>query len=1142
MYRRATYLLTLIVILCCSVPVFSQSITGRISGTVTDSTGAVVPGITITATNEATGESRVVQTDAQGFYVLLSLLPGSYKVTAEKAGFKKLVKTGNTLTADGRLTSDFVLEAGEVSEAVEIVAESNTVNTVSGESARTIDGGQVRELALNGRNYMQLTTLIPGAPAMSDDQLGLMTSLSIAQNINGSRNNANTTTIDGTLNAVSGSYGSQINNVGIDFVQEVEIKSSNFSAEYGRKSGASINVVTRRGTNEYHGSAWEFLRNDAFDANSFTNNANNLKNPPLRYNNFGWSLGGPIKKDKLLFFAGMEWKYIRRTADKRATLPTLAELTGDFSQRLKGPDGIVGNDDDGVLRNPAFASTTCAAPVFDKDGKTITKAAIRTGCYTGNKLPVGSITSNGQAIANVFNAMRQQAASFTDTPTQNNTAYQMPNPFNYRQEIFRLDYSMNEKHSIYGRYIHDSNIVVDPYGTFIDSGLPTIQSSRNRPGHNIQATHTWLLSSSLVNEAKVGAAWASQRIPPATDDWMRSNYGFTYSEVYPGGGKYAASIPNVSFAGNGNYSGFSGANASLLAPSTDISFSDTLSIVKQAHTIKVGATYIRNRVDQNARTNYSGSLAFNPTGNEAKTTGNAFADALLGNFRTYSEAQNDQLGFFRFSQVESFASDSWKINRRLSIEAGVRYQFLQPTFTQANNGATFDPALYDASKAVTILNNGNIDTTKGGNRFIGLVRLGDGVPSDELGRVPNANDAIVQAVPSGALRGVYKSQHLFAPRFSFAYAPGDDGKTSIRGGFGTFYDRPEGNLVFSLVSVPPYTLSSQYSNSNIDTYLSGASVAAPFGDLTVIDPNLKNPYTMNFSLGVQREMPYGVLLETTYVGSLSRHLLRRPDINQASFADLAANAALPTAQRKATNALRPYKGYAAINYAMSDTNSNYNALQLYATKRKGDVRMTASYTWSKSLSDTRGGNFEGPEDPTNRGYSYGPTDFDRRHILVLTYTYDMPSFKGQSRYIRSVAGGWELSGITRFQTGQYLTVTGDTNIGVRRADYNGQDLEGPQTIAKWFNTAAYTIAPTGRRGNAGIGMIQGPGRYLWDISMRKQFAVGEKVRFQLQGDFFNIFNQVNLGNPNTRVDQAAFGQITGSAPGRNIQIGLRLSY
>jgi hypothetical protein len=306
---------------------------------------------------------------------------------------------------------------------------------------------------------------------------------------------------------------------------------------------------------------------------------------------------------------------------------------------------------------------------------------------------------------------------------------------------------------------------------------------------------------------------------------------------------------------------------------------------------------------------------------------------------------------------------------------------------------------------------------------------------------------------------------------------------------------------------------------------------------------------MNWSLSVQRELPKGIFGEATYISNLGRKLLRQPDINAPTFEALRANNALPAAQRLSVNALRPFKGYSQINARLSDANSSYHALQLYAAKRKGDLTLTGSYTWSKALSDaTGGGNGDGVdvgEDPFNRRSNYGPTSFDRRHIFVATYTYRLPFLRGHRGFIGGALGGWELSGITRFQTGQYLTVIGNTSIGNRRADYIGRRVELPgflQRPERWFNTDAFDPAPDTRRGNSGAGIVVGPGRHLWDLSLRKRFRITEGTGLQFQADFFNAFNMTNLNNPNVTVTDQAFGTIGGAAPSRNIQLGLKLTF
>ncbi len=1126
-----------------AVTVDAQTIFGRISGTVRDNQGGVVPNANVTITNSATNLVRNATTDADGFYTVTNLPVGTYTILVARDGFKKAEQRDVVLAADARLTMDITLEVGQLTETVQVTTGlGETVNTTSGEVARLVDQRQVQNLALNGRNYMQLLTLIPGAVSLDDDQLALTTSLSISQAaVNGNRPNYNSLTLDGGFNMDSGSNNSQVNNVGIDFIQEVKIETANFSAEYGRNAGAAVNIVSRGGGNTFHGSGFEFFRNDKLDARRFFAPVR----ATLRFNDFGWNFNGPIKKDKFFFFVGQEFKYIRQLSDAtRRTLPTRAERTGDFSLRSGTLNVPVGY----TAINPATGAIVAA-------GQPIPNRNLANLRLNGQPIGVNGVTTNGAAIAAVYSAMEKLAVAYSDSPTGNNATFQQPNPFNWREDFVRLDYRFNEKHSIYGRYFHDHYDLIDPFGTFITSQLPTIPTNRLRPGSSYQVSYTWLISPTLINEAKANVAYNGQRIPPVGEFWKRATYGFTYQQLFSGG-RFDNGIPNTSIT---NFASFQGPSASLLSPTTDISEADNLTIIRGKHSIKTGFLNVRNRKDQNGRSIYTGSVSFS-TGGNTTTTGNAFADALLGNFRTYSEADNDPIGFFRFNQFEAYGTDSWKVKPYLSLEFGARFYHFGPTYTQANNMANFDPSLYNPSQAVTILANGNIDPTKGGNRLNGLVRAGTGIPASEVGRVSTPAAALAQ-VPTGAPRGFYQPANRVAPRFGFAYSPFNDTKTSIRGGFGMYYDKVEGNLIFSQVNVPPFIAQPQFENGNLANPSGGtASALAPFGTINAIDPHLKISYSMNFSLGVQRELPRGFFVEATYVGNEGRHLIRQPDLNAAPFAALAANAALPSAQRLSVNALRPYKGFTTISYRLSDANSNYNGMQLYGAKRTGNLEFTASYTWSKVLTDTSG-NGDGldvGEDPFNRHYNYGPATFDRRHVFVSTYDYQIPFLRDRKGIEGALLAGWQISGITRFQSGQYLTVTGSTSIGTRRADYLGGSVLLPNPGPDgWINPWAFATAPDTRRGNSGVGNVVGPNLVLWDFSMRKQFRLTERFRLRFQADMFNAFNRANFKNPDTGTggcpvfsasgvcvgaSNSTFGKISSTGPARNIQFGLKLDF
>jgi hypothetical protein len=1094
-------------------PALPQMNTGRISGTVTDTSGGVVPGAAVSVVNQDTHLESKAATDNSGYYLVVNLPVGAYSVTVEAKGFRKAEQTGIALDNAARVTADFKLEVGALSESVvvsEVVGE--TVNTVSGEIRHTIDSEQVQDLALNGRNYIELITLIPGVAVTSLDQMTMTTGLSVSnQSINGNRSDTNHMSVDGASNLVSGSNTSQINNVGVDFIQQVSVQTSSFSAEYGRNSGSNINVVTKSGTAQFHGSLFETIRNDALDANAYFA----AVKPALRFNDYGWSIGGPVafgplKKGKLFFFEGEEWKKIRKTTNpSRQTIPTLAEMNGDFSDR----------------------STTVYYPG--------TKTPIP------NKIvPSSLITPDGKAIMNVYLAMSKLASVYSNTPTGNNATYQMPNPFNYREDIFRIDWHPNERHGFYFRYIHDAYNIIDPFSTFAGSPLPTDPTLRSRPGWDPQLGWIFTITPTLLNEARFNIAFNGQKITMYGDTWQRNQYGFQFPLIYGGIGEYPTGIPNVAVTGFASFYG--PYNSYQKSGPTNLAYVDNLTWIHGSHMFKFGGTAVRDRLDQNGQAPYLGNIAINNTSANTMTTGSALADTIMGQYYTYTEAQYDPWGRFRYSLFDGYAQDSYKVARNLSLEIGVRFSHYIPTYTTANNMANFVPSLYNPLTAVSITAGGLI-VPGSGNAYDGLIRAGNGVPPSEAGRVPNANSQAVLAVPTGAPRGLYNVQEQFMPRFGFAWKPNFRHEVAVRGGFGTFHDRPEGNLIIPQTTVPPYSVSSQYTSGNLSNPGGGAIAApAPLGTIHGIDPNLKTPVMYTYNLGIQTELAGGFFLDVTYAGNQGRHLIRAPNINFPSFATLAANYALPSSQQLVLNAMVPYKGYSTINEYLSDSNSNYNALQVHLTKRKGNIVMTANYTWSKALSDSSG-NYSSGEDAVeflNRSYNYGPTSFDRRHLFVSTYTYRMPFLRNRHGLVGGAFACWELSGIVRFQTGPYLTPTGSATGVTRRSSYDGQ----PVTISdpgpnQWFNTVAFANAPVAALGNAGVGVIEGPDWVQCDISLRKVFKIREGWTLRLTADAINAPNHTNFDSPNVSTSGgSAYGTISSAEPPRNLQFGIRIAF
>ncbi len=1144
-----------IVVLCASAArTAAQDIFGGLSGTITDTSGAAIPDARVTIENEATQQTRVVTANEAGYYTAPQLGVGRYSVTGEKEGFKSLRVSGTDVNAGGHATVDVKLPVGPATETIDVTSTvGQTVNTVSAEISTTVDAQQVQALALNERNYVQLTTIIPGAATVGFDQSAFTTGQSTAAAaINGLRTDQNVFTVDGGYNLDSGSNSTQLNNVGIDFIQEVTVQTSNFSAEYGRNAAASINVVTRSGGNQFHGGAFEFVRNDIFDAIFPSSKLNitpttNLKSlkPPLRYNDFGFDVGGPILHDKLFFFVGQEYKRLRISANpQNLTVPTTAELSGDFRDIL----------------NPASAATTKATTLR-------TPANAPAGCtIVNNVLSPACLSADGKAIANVYAQQTALAAGFSNTPTVNNATFQPNNPQNFREDIARIDYHPTAAHSLYFRYLHDDLNLIDAFGTFApNGGLPTTPTNRIRPGYGTQIGYVWTVTPKLINEAKFNASWNKQRIPPQGKTYLRGTYGFQFPLPFPGAGTYPDGIPHVVFnnasgIANSGVSQFSGPFFSLVAPATDIAPSDTVTYQAGPHTFKVGALFIRDRKDQNSRPDsYNGLITFQASGNP-NSTGDPFADALIGNFQTFAQQSADPIGHFRYNNYSVFFVDNWKVLPSLSLELGLRYEHTTPTYAQGNNLVNFDPSQYSAANAPTTITASNIPV--GGNLdqgFVttGLVRPGQ-VPGDQVIRVPGATSAFVNAVPGTAPRGLFPAEDVFGPRVGLSYSINP--KTVIRAGFGIFYDKPEGNLVYGQPGIVPFLQAATFQNGNLANPAgAGAKMPTIFG-LSAVQPDLRVARTDQYSLSVQSEARFGVLLQAAYVGNVGRHLLRQPNINAPSFSSVLAN---PT---RTANQIRPYLGYTDIAQFRSDSVSNYNGLQLSAIRRRGNLVLTLNYTYSKSLGTSSGEN-DNPEPEcaftctTVAGtvvrfneFNYGTTTFDRRNIFSGTYTYSLPFFSGQRNLRGEALGGWSLSGITRAQSGQLLTVNSTTALGSAsgNASYNrranivpGASLSAgtgcPAGRRCFFSPAAFATPSTLGLGTAPFGDVAGPGFFETDLSLRKTFTLYRETGLLLQADAFNVFNRANFLNPGLTVG-SGLGVLTQSAPPRQVQFGAKVTF
>ena len=1081
---KATVLIIFFVALFLAVNYCNaQDITGRIVGTVTDSSGAAVPGATVTIVNEATRATRKITADKSGYFVADQLVAGAYTVIGESTGFKTITRAGNVVTAGGRLTVDLPLQVGATTETVFVTAVGDTVNTTSGEISTTVTEQQVQNLALNQRHYESLVGLVPGAALQGSgtNPAALTTSYNnTVANTNGQRGDGQNWSVDGGFNLDSGSNGSVFNQVGVDFIQEVDVQTSNYDAEFGRSASSTVNVVTRSGGAQFHGGGFEFVQNNIFNAENpgtklTTPTATGYKAvPPFHFNDFGWDFGGPIPyiqpKGKLFFFAGQEWKKFRgvypglTAASVQETFPTVAETGGDFTDVFNGGAGL-------VLKQPAMIPTSCGGTFFTAPN------VINPACISGD----------GAAIAKLYTSAAALSATggLPTAATTNNLTFNLPNPLNLREDIARVDEHLNEKQAVYFRYLHDYVSIYNPFGTFPNLGgaVPVDPDLRFRPGYNLQLSWTDVIRPNLVNEARINSDWHSQRTPVQGTAWMKSTYGFDFIPPLGEPTQFPNGLPTIQFTSvpafptsapapvNGPAPNF------LIAPTTDINPVDNVSWTKHNHALKFGAEFARNRKTQNSRTTYNGTLSFSPTAGAtsaancvvsgkptscgSNSTGDAFADALLGNFNSLGQNSAVTTGQFRFNDFEAYGQDTWRTTPKLSLVLGVRYTHTTPTYAQGNNITNFNPFAFNPALVPTFkgglatssinpaspgLCSGPLSNVVGTPVLTiecnGLQRPGQ-VPSDQANSVPvtSSDPQLLAAISTGAARGFYQPENLWAPRVGFAYSPFSDNKTVVRGGFGIFYDHPEGNLLglgINSQGYVPWAQSASISgtDASLSQFDSAPGPAAVGGPSTIslngVDPNLVVARSYQYSLAVQRELPEAMLLQVAYVGNLGRHILRAPFFNNASWTDQGyipltpnpntlacppginatayqcAGGFAPAALSK--DQIRPYLGYSNIQMALSDVNSNYNSLQVSLTKRKGFFTTSIAYTYSKTMGmdgGATGSSSTTTPGTTNDAYNQNPEPECPFTCLVSTAASPVLVNGGT----KAVAGGTQTGGV-----------------------------------------------------------------------------------------------------------------------------------
>jgi len=1090
-----TRLIKIIVLVAATaLMAYAQNAGGSITGQVRDMTGAAIAGAKVSVTQSETGATRNTATGGGGEYTFPNLAVGTYTITAEHDGFKKFKRQGVVLHVSEQVGADLVLQVGEVSEQISVESTAAEVRTESSEQGGVITGSQVRELQLNGRSFMTLLELVPGVSSNMADRADPNSNPNLS--INGARSSASNFRIDGGNNADVIVGSSSLNTfTSIETIAEFNVLTANFSAEYGQSGVSQINVVTRGGTRDLHGSLYEFFRNDRLDAKDFISG----QNLPLKMNDFGYTLGGPVSlggynrdRTKTFFFVAQEFNRLStQNTAQNTTVPTADERLGDFSA----------------------SKTTIIDPTTRSP-------------FPNNKIPTSRIDTNAAKIATLYplpNFIGSGANNFT-------SAFAARQPF--REDMFRADHIFNQKVTLYGRYTQDSATIDNPYGgssaTGVYTKFPGIGSTNaDRPGRNLAVNSTQIFRPTLVNQVSFAYSRRIFDMYSTSTQGSKTKLGLNLPEIYPENEENT--LPIIAMT---NYAGINVARRGHKELFT-LEFSDNLSYITGRHAFKFGGyyTYAGNR-EQKFNPNVSGTFTF-----DTSIAGNDMAALLLGAPTRYSEVEKTVWTDMRFGALEFYAQDDIKLTPRFTLNLGLRVtNFLQP-YDQSDAQSNFVPSLYDPAKAFTINPKTGTRVLGTGDALNGIVRTGANSP---YGRKLTENNTF-----------------LLGPRFGVAWSPLAAKHWVFRGGYGIYYTRAMlGAYADTGLSNPPFTQTTTIEAATLSNPGGGKIVpATAVVDLTTLGLPMKAPTIQQWSFGTEFDLVRQAVLSVNYIGSRGTHLLQPVNINApepglAAAQNVKVNAVRPylgygaITQRQSTG----NSNYNSLQVSLNrQVGSGVSIGTAYTYAKSID----------DSSSDRDAGDV--PPDIRNLRAERAISNYDRTQVLTSNFNWNLPKLaRGMlsNPVMSTVLDGWQVSGIVRMWSGLPFDVVLSQDVaGIgavqnQRPDIIG-DTKGPRTTGQWFNLAAFARPANGAFGNMGRNSMRLPGVNKWDLAASKNFMLHEGVRLQFRTEFFNAFNHPSLSavgstitTTATGVNTAAgnFGVVTDSRDARVIQFALKLAF
>ncbi|HEX4543621.1 MAG TPA: carboxypeptidase-like regulatory domain-containing protein, partial [Candidatus Acidoferrum sp.] len=1173
-----TGVLVLCTILGAPRRLFAQSDLGKISGFVKDPSGATVPNAKITIRNNS-GVERQTATNESGYYVITNVPPDLYTLTAVAAGFQKYETKDNKLDPSADLVIEATLTVGSASQTVEVSASAVPLQTESATVQKLVTREQVDSLELMGRNPVLMANLIPGTRG------GTLANLSFnfsqgPSNINGARTPESLITFDGAPAVRTRSNGTSIGAADLDSTQEIQILTADYAPEFGRSSGGQIRITSKSGSQDFHGAAYEYVRNTVFDQNPWQRNAvaaTRGVTAPIHYNQFGYNIGGPLyipnhfntDKTKVFWYWGEEWVRYVFTDTSSLTVPTLLMRQGNFSELLD--------------------------PANKFYGKAVQLVDPKTGLpFPGNIIPApGTVTTGSTATANGLGILNAYPVPNLPTPLPNgnNWFFSAQHPQYQRKDTVAIDINLTDKQRLRFRRVYFTFWEYQP----LDGNTNETPKYFDRPNQTNSIDHVWAISPTKVNEILLSFSLDNVHIPVDAAHFLNRAqgaaqgtglFGLTYAYIFPVSEKLLPNrIPTINMASFSTINGGPYPSHSA-GPIYDVS--DSFTWITGNHTLKFGGLFERSGENDNdeinvqacptCTNNQNGQFLFSNNGGKfvrpgyALATSNAsVANAALGLFDSYSEIGHRAYTIFRSHMWEGFAQDSWKVRQRLTVNYGLRYTVIVPYHALWGNMIVFDPTLYDPSKAVAINPaTGLITGTPTIDQlYNGMVIPGSGFPSSANGRVPEASSGLYKDLFHG-LPNHYSDIQWgdIQPRLGFAYQLNN--KTVFRAGGGRFITRLGVSDSIFLGGNPPFQPNASVAFGSVDNPGAGGAASIPLV-VTTQSKAFKNPEAWAWNVTVERELFWKSLLSVGYVARRGVHLQREADINQPTTAIVAANPGVNI------NALRPYKGFSSIRETDNVANSIYNSLQVSWTRRfANDLQFGVSYTLSKSM-DNGSNQRDVVPNTYNVSNLWGPSEFDARHILIFNYLYQLPLFRHQSGFTGKALGGWQISGITQFQTGLPCSVAGpndyagvglDSNFG---CGVNGQYwvVNGnPKIIGtfgpngQWFATtnpdgSSIFTAPTAGTFNTQRvrNLIYQPGYQNWNLGLFKAFPINEKRGLQFRAEAYNVWGHPNWcsnsgcnGTTNIGLNPtnlATFGKVLTKGSGssgqgeRNLQLSLR---